>query len=303
MTMSVAIVVNPMKIGSAARARELINTVATSVGQEPPAWFETTAEDPGPGQARRAVEQGATTVLAWGGDGTLMGVASTLVKSDVSDVSVGIVPGGTGNLLARNLGVPLDTRKAIEVALTGDVRRIDLLDVYLGQGERALSAVMCGIGWDADMMGAPEALKRTVGWGAYVVEGARSIGRKQMRLRLSVDGGPQEHLYGRTVLVANVGMLVAGIDLIPEAEADDGLLDVLVVDPSSPLDWARTTVGVLRGKGAEDDPSRTHLRGREVIVSTSRPRGRQVDGDTVSDGHGFRVALLPKALAVRVPSA
>ncbi len=75
-------------------------------------------------------------------------------------------------------------------------------------------------------------------------------------------------------------MLVAGIDLIPEARPDDGLLDVLVIDPSSPLDWARTTAGIVRGKGAASDPSRTHLRGREVIVSTGRARSRQVDGDT-----------------------
>jgi diacylglycerol kinase family enzyme len=298
--MSVALVVHPKKVGNTARARELVASVAAAIDQPTPMWFETTADDPGPGQARQAIEQGATTVLAWGGDGTVMGVASALVNTDVS---LGIIPGGTGNLLVRNLGIPLDARGAIEVALTGKDRRIDLLDVYLGRGERALSAVMCGMGWDADMMGADEALKRHVGWGAYVFEGARSIGRKPMRLRLSVDGGPEQHLYGRTVLVANVGMLVAGIDLIPEARADDGLLDVLVVDPSSPLDWARTSVGILRGKGADNDPSRTHLRGRDVVVSTGRARGRQVDGDPVADGYGFRVSLLEKALTARVPAA
>jgi diacylglycerol kinase family enzyme len=297
--MSVAVVVHPTKIGNITRARQLVESVASSVGQPTPAWFETTAEDPGRGQARRAIEDGATTVIAWGGDGTVMGVAASLVNTDVS---LGIVAGGTGNLLARNLGIPLDARSALEVALTGQDRRIDLLDVYLGRGERALSAVMCGMGWDADMMAADETLKRRVGWGAYVFEGARSIGRKPMRLRLSVDGGPEEHLYGRTVLVANVGMLVAGIDLIPEARADDGLLDVLVIDPSSPVDWVRTTAGIVRGKGAATDPSRTHLRGREVVVSTGRARGRQIDGDTVADGYGFRVSLLRHALSVRVPT-
>ncbi len=297
--MSVAVVVNPNKVGNMVRARALVESTAASLGQPTPAWFETTAEDPGPGQARLAIEHGASIVIAWGGDGTVMGVAASLVHSDVS---LGIIGGGTGNLLARNLGIPLDARSALQVALTGRDQRIDLLDVYLGRGQRKLSAVMCGMGWDADMMGAPEGLKRRVGWGAYVVEGARSIGKKPMRLRLSVDGGPEQHLYGRTVLVANVGMLVAGIDLIPEARPDDGLLDVLVIDPSSPLDWARTTAGIVRGKGAASDPSRTHLRGREVIVSTGRARSRQVDGDTVSDGYGFRVALLEKALSVRVPS-
>jgi diacylglycerol kinase (ATP) len=296
--MNLAVVANPRKIGNTTRARELLASVAASVGQPTPMWFETSAEDPGPGQARHAVERGATTVIAWGGDGTVMGVAASLVGSDVS---LGIVPGGTGNLLARNLGIPLDARSAIEVAFAGEDRRIDLLDVYLGRGQRQLSAVMCGMGWDADMMSAPEALKRRVGWGAYVFEGARSMGRKPMRLRISVDGGRELRLYGRTVLVANVGMLVAGLDLIPEARADDGLLDVLVIDPSSPLDWARTTAGIVRGKGAETDPSRTHLRGREVILSTSHAHGRQVDGDTVADGYGFRVSLLERALAVRGP--
>jgi diacylglycerol kinase family enzyme len=288
--MSIAVVANPRKVGDVTRARALVDEVAASLGQPAPLWFETSADDPGPGQARQAVEGGATTVVAWGGDGTVMGVASTLVHSDVS---LGILPGGTGNLLARNLGIPLQVRRAVEIALTGQDRRIDLLDVYLGRGQRALSAVMCGMGWDADTMGAPEELKKRV----------RHMRKQPMRLRLSVDGGPEQHLYGRTVLVANVGMLVAGLDLIPEAVADDGLLDVLVIDPSSPVDWARTTTGILRGRGAADDPSRTHLRGREVIVSTAHARGRQVDGDTVPDGYGFRVSLLGQALAVRVPTS
>jgi diacylglycerol kinase family enzyme len=296
--MSVAVIVHPGKVGDVSRARGLVERVAAAVGQPTPAWFETSPDDPGPGQTLRAMEQGATTVLAWGGDGTVMGVAATLVNSEVS---LGIVPGGTGNLLARNLGIPLDARSAIEVALTGQDRRIDLLDVYLGRGQHAMSAVMCGMGWDADMMGAPENLKKRVGWGAYAVEGARHIVKPPMRLRLSVDGGPEQHLYGRTVLIANVGMLVAGLNLIPEALGDDGLLDVLVIDPTSPLDWARTTTGILRGQGAEDDPSRTHLRGREVVVSTGHSRGRQIDGERVEDGHGFRVTVLEKALAVRVP--
>lgn len=296
--MSVAVIAHPGKVGDLSLAHSLVDRVAKSVGQPAPAWFETSPDDPGPGQARRAIEQGATTVLAWGGDGTVMGVASCLVNSDVS---LGIVPGGTGNLLARNLGIPLDARGAVEVALTGRDRRIDLLDVYLGRGQRALSAVMCGMGWDADMMAAPEGLKRRVGWGAYVLQGAKHLRKPPMRLRLSVDGGPEQHLYGRTVLVANVGMLVAGLDLIPEAEADDGLLDVLVIDPTTPRDWARTTAGILGGKSAESDPSRTHLRGHEVIVSTGHSRGRQIDGDTVDDGYGFSVSLLGRVLSVRVP--
>lgn len=297
--MSIAVIVHPGKVGDLSRARALVNETAASLGLPEPLWLETSAHDPGPGQVAAAIAHGATTVLVWGGDGTVLGVATALVGSSVS---LGIIPGGTGNLLARNLGLPLDARAAVELALTGTDRRIDVLDVYLGGGERAISLVMCGMGWDADMMGAPEELKKRVGWGAYVVQGARHLAKKPMRLRLSIDGGPEQHLYGRTVLIANVGTLVAGLTLIPEADAEDGLLDVLVIDPSSPLDWARTTTGILRGEGAENDPSRTHFRGRDVVVSTGHARGRQIDGDIVSDGHGFHVTVREKALSVRVPA-
>jgi diacylglycerol kinase (ATP) len=278
--MSVAVVVNPRK------------------GEPAPAWFETTAEDPGPGQARRAMREGATTVIAWGGDGTVTGVASALA---LTDVALAILPGGTGNLLARNLGIPLALPEAIDTAFQGDDRRIDLLDVYLGKGQRRIGAVMCGTGWDADMMAAPEGLKRALGWGAYVVQGARRLRQQPMRLRMSVDGGAEQHLYGRTVLIANVGTLVAGLELLPEARPDDGLLEVLVIDPSSPLDWVRTTAGIVRGKGSDGDPSRTLLRGRQVVVTTGHARRRQVDGDLVGDGLGFNVTVLPAALSVRVP--
>lgn len=140
-----------------ARLAWAIEGTAT-LGQPAPAWFETTADDPEPGQARWAVEQGATHVIAMGGDGTVMGAAESLVHTEIS---LGIVPGGTGNLLARNLGIPLDPRRALED------------------------------------------LKRRDGWGAYVLQGAKHIRQQQM--------------YGRTALIANVGMLVAGLGLIPEA--------------------------------------------------------------------------------------
>jgi hypothetical protein len=137
------------------------------------------------------------------------------------------------------------------------------------------------MGWDADMMAAPEELKKRVGWAAYAVEGARHLGKQPMRLRLSVDGGPEQHLYGRTVLVANVGTLVAGIDLIPEARPDDGMLDVLVIDPSNPVDWARTATGVparpRRRRGPLPHPSEG-ARGRGLHPALPGPAGRREHG-------------------------
>lgn len=297
--MTVAVVVNPTKVGDPARARLRLDRLLAGIDEPPARWLPTTAEDPGPGQARQALDGGATLVLAWGGDGTVTAVASVLAHGAVP---LGLLPGGTGNLLARNLGIPLDLTEAVTAAVRGRDRRIDLLDVYLGHGEHRVSTVMCGTGWDADMMAAPEQLKKRLGWGAYAVEGARRIRQQPMRLRLSVDGAPPQRLYGRTVLVANVGTLVAGLQLLPESQPDDGLLEVLVVDPASPVDWLRTTVDVVRGKGSAGDPSRTLLRGRDVVVSTGHRRHRQIDGDLVRSGYGFHVRLMPGALAVRVPA-
>ncbi len=289
---------HPGKVGDRAAAQAQLAAITEAIGREAPQWVETSAGDPGPGQARAAVAAGVDLVLVWGGDGTMIGVAAELAGTGVP---LAILPGGTGNLLARNLGIPLDLDRAVQVAYTGQSRTIDLLDVDLGRGERRPSAVMCGMGWDAEMMAAPEARKRRLGWGAYAIEGARRVGGRPMPLRISVDGGREHRLSGHTVLVANVGMLVAGLVLVPQARADDGLLDVLVVAPSSPADWIRTTAGIITRTGSDSDPSRIRFRGRQVSIATGHVRKRQIDGDLVSAGSGLNVAVRPGALGVRVP--
>lgn len=296
--MQVAVIAHPGKVGDRGAARSMITAIAAEHDCAEPRWMETSAAAPGPGQAREALAGGADLVLVWGGDGTMIGVAGVVQGSGVP---LGIIPGGTGNLLARNLGLPLDPAAAVRVALAGRDRTLDLLDVDLGAGEHRFSAVMCGVGWDAEMMAAPEERKRRLGWGAYAIEGVRSLGSRPMKLRVSVDDGPEHHLTGRTVLVANVGMLVAGLVLVPQAEADDGLLDVLVIDPSSPLDWIRTTAGIVTRTGADTDPSRVRFRGRHVRIATGHVRKRQIDGDLVTPGAVLDVRVRPAALVVRVP--
>ncbi len=296
--MSAVVIVHPGKVGDPAAARRRLRGIAESHGHEMPRWVETSADDPGPGQARRAVDSGADLVLVWGGDGTMIGVAAAL---DGTGVPLGILPGGTGNLLARNLAIPLDLDAAAGVALQGENRTIDLLDVSLGHGERRVSAVMSGAGWDAEMMAAPEARKRRLGWGAYAIEGALSLRSRPMEIRISVDEGPEQRLSARTVLVANVGMLVAGLVLVPQAAPDDGRLDVLVVDPTSPLDWIRTTAGIVTRTGADSDPSRIRFRGQRVRIATGHVRKRQIDGDLVTPGSGLDVTIRPGGLVVRVP--
>jgi diacylglycerol kinase family enzyme len=293
------VIVHPGKVGDRKEAQARLAAHAHAAGADMPIWVETTADDPGPGQARAAAEAAADLVLVWGGDGTMIGVAEALVGTGVP---LGIIPGGTANLLARNLGIPLGFAGAVATAINGHTRTIDLLDVDLGHGERRVSAVMTGAGWDAEMMAAPEARKRRLGWGAYAIEGVRGMVRtRPMNLRISVDDGPEQKMAGRTVLIANVGMLVAGLVLVPGASPDDGQLDVLVIDPTSPVDWIRTTAGIITRTGHDTDPSRIRLQGTEARIATGHVRKRQIDGDLVTPGSGFHVRLLPSALPVRVP--
>ncbi len=296
--MRAAVVVNPTKFPDLMAARARLDLAVQQLGYETPLWVPTTAEQPGTAQARELVSTGVDLILVWGGDGTVNAVADGMIGSRVP---LGLLPGGTGNLLARNLGVPLYLSGSVRTAFLGQDRSIDTLAVSLGHGEVRTSLVMVGTGWDAAMMDVNESLKQRIGWAAYAVEGVKQFREHPLRMRISVDGSPPIRYYGRTCLVANVGTLVAGLQLVPEAVVDDGLLDILVLDPTRPAAWAKTTWTLARGKSPANAASRTLLQGREVVVTTHAPRSRQIDGDLVDPGHGFRVKVRPRSLVVRVP--
>jgi diacylglycerol kinase family enzyme len=295
---NVVAIANPVKLDDIRAAERNLNSLAAELGQAPPTWVLTTQQDTGAGQAKRAVADGAELILVWGGDGTVTSVAEGLAGSDVP---LGLLPGGTGNLLARNLDIPLELSAALKVAYEGRDRRIDLLNVSLGKGERRVSTVMCGMGWDASMMNVSEKAKARLGWGAYAIKAARTVRDHPLRMRVRVDDGEEHQFLGRLCLVANVGTLVGGIALLPESKPDDGLLEVLVFDPTTLADYARTSYGVLRGRPNAEDPVRTLLRGKKVVVTTHKSRPRQIDGDLVTDGYGFVVRVMQGALTVRCP--
>ncbi|MFI5907102.1 diacylglycerol/lipid kinase family protein [Dactylosporangium sp. NPDC051541] len=295
MSIKSAVVINPSKVLDLdERRRELCGALGAA-GWPEPLWLETTPEDPGCGMARAAAEHGAEVVLVCGGDGTVMAVAGELAGTDVA---VALIPSGTGNLLATNLGIPRDVAEAVAVAITGERRRIDVGEVE-GAG---IFTVMAGMGFDAAMVGdTPDSAKAKFGWGAYVATGLRNLTRRRAAVRIRVDGGKWLHRRASTVLVANVGRLQGGLPLLPDAEPDDSYLDVAVLTPRHIGDWLRLAGGVLLRKGSDAHGLET-FRARSVEVQATRDEPRELDGDVIAPARRLAARVRPGALTVCVPA-
>lgn len=292
-----AIVVHPIKVGDVDALTDRLRKRCAELGWPEPIVVESSAEDPGSGVARRALRDGAELVVAAGGDGTVRAVAEALATTGAA---LGVVPQGTGNLLGRNLGLPTDDVEALEVALTGRDRVVDVGRV-LPTGE--VFTVMSGIGLDAAMMReAPEGLKNRVGWVAYLVGAAKALRGERIKVELRVDGAEPVVRSVRAVLVGNVGRLQGGVDLLPEAAPDDGLLDVVLLAPKGPHQWAAVLAGSVLGRHpSRRDRRLERLRCRRIAVRVRAPQAREVDGDCLPDGDRLEVEILPGALTVRVP--
>lgn len=289
-------IVHPGKAGDVAEATEQLARWAHEAGVNAPHVVPTTPEQTGTAQAREAVAAGADLVLSWGGDGTVTAIAEGLVGSGTA---LGILPGGTGNLLARNLGLPLSLDEAAAIAFTGADRRIDVVELGLG-GRVAISTVIAGMGLDASLIDAPEDLKNAIGPAAYVANATKLLRSESMRVGVAMDGGQPRWFRARSVLVANVGGLIAGLDVVPESDASDGRLHVVVLPLDSPMDWIRTGVTMVTRRPRQDS-SRIHLSGRSAWVVTQFPMPRQIDGDVIDEGRSLQARVRPAALTVRVP--
>jgi diacylglycerol kinase family enzyme len=193
-------------------------------GWAEPLWLETRPDDTGERLAREAVRSGADLVLASGGDGTITACVGAIAGSGVP---LGVLPCGTGNLLAHNLGLPLWPDEALAVALPGSDRRLDG-----GAATGRPFLVMAGIGFDAEMLdGAHERLKSRVGWAAYVLSALRHVRERPVRMTLQADGGPPQRRRASSVIIGNVGSLQGNVRLLPTAVPDDGVLDVACWPP------------------------------------------------------------------------
>lgn len=284
--------VNPTKVTDLDRLRRTIEEGLAVVGWPAPAWFETTPEDPGRGQAEAAVRDGAELVFACGGDGTVTAVVTALAGSDVA---LAVLPAGTGNLLAANLGLAGDPATGVQVAIEGGRRRIDVGTV----GDKCF-VVMAGMGFDAQMLaGTSGTAKKAVGWLAYVGGAVKHLRDRPMQVRITLDGGSPMRRRPRTVIVGNVGRLQGGVRLLTEAEPDDGRLDVAVLSPNSLRHWAALAWGVVRRR--ERVPLMETYTAARVEVVSNRRQQRQLDGDLIEPGRTLKIGLRPRALLLCVP--
>jgi diacylglycerol kinase family enzyme len=287
-----AVVVNPAKVDDLDGFRAVVDGALTAAGWPAPLWHRTTPEQPGRTQTAAAVEAGAEIVFVAGGDGTILSAVSALVGTDTA---LAILPAGTGNLLAANLGLSTDVSAALEVALEGGLRRLDV-----GEVDGHHFTVMAGMGFDARMLEATsDTAKAHIGWPAYVLGALRHIRDRRMNVTVRIDGGEPIRRRAQTVLVANVGRLQGGVRLLTEAQPDDGLLDVAILTPRTLRHWLALGWAVLRRK--ERVPSMQVFRGTRIEVASDRVQPRQLDGDLIKSDRRLDVRVLPKALWLCVP--
>ena len=293
-----AVILNPIKVDDVAQFRVLVEALATDSGFATVVWWETTVEDTGYGMAHQAATSGCDLVLAIGGDGTIRAVCEELAGTGIP---VGIVPAGTGNLLARNLDIPLYLRSAVDVGINGQDRAIDMVEVSGDKMEDATFLVMAGMGFDAAIMeGVNETIKAKVGWLAYVWSALKSLMFPAIRVEISVDGEEFTRHRARTIVIGNVGFLQGGMPLIPDASIDDGKLDVVLLYPRRFLSWVPLAARVLT-RNKRTDELITRMTGREVVVRSHVDAPRQLDGDLIPPGKELRATCVHGRLLVRVP--
>lgn len=293
-----AVIWNPAKVADPDVFASRLRAAADRYGWAEPLWFETTVDDPGTGQAQAALESGVDLLIVAGGDGTVRTVCQ---ESARTGVAVGIIPHGTGNLLARNLDIPLNIKDAIDTVYSGQDHAIDLASVSTDTFDHQSFLVMAGLGMDAAIMtGVNDGLKQRVGWLAYFVSGIKALRFPAMRVHISVDDEQPQRFRARTVVVGNVGSLQAGIPLLPDACIDDGKLDVVVLAPRRFWGWLGIVVRVL-GRRRRTNDRLERMTGSHIEIRADKPTPMQLDGDPVGEGTVIRARVQPGVLLVRVP--
>jgi diacylglycerol kinase (ATP) len=272
-----------------------LREVLARYGIHDPLWFEVPKSKRAPKYVRRALDAGVDRVFVWGGDGMVQRSLGVLAGTGVP---MAVLPAGTGNLFAGNMGIPTDLEKAVEIGLAGDVRPIDVGRI---NGERF--GVMAGVGADALMIrDADRGLKDRLGRSAYVLTGVKNVTDAVVKVKVDIDG--QRFYSGKagSVIVGNVGRVLGGIDAFDDASPRDGRLDVAVVTATTARQWARVLGRAAVGRTANSK----HVQmtsAKKIDIRLASRRLYQVDGGDRTKTERLKVRVEPRALLVCVPNA
>jgi diacylglycerol kinase (ATP) len=297
----VAIIFNPASgTQDTERRRAALEALARAAGLHCELG-ETDREQGATPLARQALAHGAERLVVSGGDGSVTEAADVLAGSPVA---LAVLPGGTGNLLALNLGLPTDAEAAMRLALAGEARPLDV-----GRANGKVFLIMAGMGLDAHMVrDAGREMKERLGVLAYLWAILRNLGRNDVRYAITIDGQLFQR-RAKSVLVANLGRITGGLELVPGADPGDGLLEVAILRAQGFWDLVVLAVSALFGRAsAPRFPGRAPLlelhRGREIVIQAARPQPVQLDGNAAEPTDRLEIHVEPGALRlVRGPAA
>ena len=269
-----------------------LREVLQDAGVEDPYWTEAPKSKYVPERVEKALAQGAETIVAWGGDGTVQRCVDVMAGSDAR---LAVIPAGTANLFASNLGIPEDIAEAVEVGLHGREKR---LDVGKMNGEHF--AAMAGAGLDARMIRDADDPKDRFGKLAYVWAASKNLRVEPFGARIEVNGDLWYDDEASCVLFGNVGALFGGLEAFDDASPEDGLLEVGVTHAESLGQWARTVARTAIGS-AESSPFVQVTKAKRIDVELDRKVPYELDGGERDEVKRLKVKVKPDALTVMVP--
>lgn len=245
--------------------------------------------------AKNAVNCGADIIIAIGGDGTITEIISGILNSPVK---LGIIPFGTGNMLAANLEIPAGITKSVNIILNGNTKKIDIA----GINDRYF-AFMAGCGFDARIMNeVPLERKKKLGLAAYFIEGfIQAFRSKHSSFKIKLDNKKIIKVKALTILIANFPNIAGNIfSIAPHASFSDGLLDVVVISPENNHDYFSILWKILARKNKEEHRKIRYYQAKEIEIKARPNILVQADGDIITKTP-VKIKVIPQAIEILTP--
>jgi len=290
----VSIIFNPVSGATDPEARKKTISETLAAHGYTCQYLSTSKEEGANALAKKALADGVDLIAVSGGDGTVMEVLSALVGTDIP---VAVLPAGTGNLLSINLGIPTTVPDAVEVALSGHPYKLDLVKM----DEDRYFVIMGGMGLDAQMINdADRDAKRKFGPFAYFWAVAKNLRRHRALYEITLDNDKPMRHRAKTVMVANMGKITGGVDAMPTASPNDGVLDIGILKAHTVGQGLRLIGNALLGR-AHEDPTLEVFQARKMRIVPQHPQLCELDGESIGRIRDWQVEVVPKAVQILLP--